>query len=486
MFSQCNEKDNKIIREQYKDQPCANLLCMLKDFVFKYERISQKPFNSYWGTVKIKSGGGFLSVAANSLLSILKASGIDTSHEESVDPMRHYYEMTLGDIAAFGECLNYSLRDHYLLVHYADNIHWHNSVFGGRQDIWDIYDGLLRECRSSVIDLHDISYTCLPFPKFFNIGETQDSSLAYVQELIACEMKKRSPLIEFSEKLDGSFIQIRYIGNNELNAGFLISTSGTLYTEVAHQLLDAIDWLNKHKNYKDVAFALDNCTIIYEWIDSRDPHVVNYDKKEYGLHLIGIRDTVNGRLYTYSTVEMIAKLYGLRSTVTYPINLNIAICNMESTKAKEREGYVMRIGGNLLKLKSREYVQAMHNIENAKSFNFILHCYIDGTLDDFIASLPDGFKDSARTAARKIGSFEQIMSDRIHAEFAKIPPALNRKDAMLYINSINDRYGMIRESVRNKYLNRPVSVLFQENKSGDRKYIKESVMDNYFNFLEPK
>ena len=167
---------------------------------------------------------------------------IDKADKADIDPNRNWSNLSLADILAFSKCLKYSLRDEFLLIRYEENEIWGNSAFRNVTDIWSIYDGLLQECRSAVINLDTIEYVLLPFAKFRNLNESPEYSIEAVKNRI-----EAAQTVEFSEKLDGSFMQMRFLGDSRFQDGIIVSSSGTLNPEKSRQLADVLKFLRAER-----------------------------------------------------------------------------------------------------------------------------------------------------------------------------------------------------------------------------------------------
>lgn len=467
------------IERQYEGRSCARLLGFFRHVKNTYEESIGLPFSTFWSGVSIKSGGSFLSVAAEL---IAHESGWDLKAHRPI-PSRHWYDMDISDIYAFGSCLKYSLMDHYLMIHYADNITYHNSCFSGEEDVWSIYDGILKECRSAVIDLDTMEFASLPFSKFMNMRENEEYSEENIRRRIA---SARPGQVEFADKMDGSFIQMRYVGNGELYGGFLISTSGSLHKETAPQIADAEQYLCKHPGIRKLISDFPLQTFIFEWISPADPHIVQYSPSDTGLHLISTRNVQTGRLMPYSFTQDLAKRYFVPYITIYPgATLDNIMSTLTSYKAAEKEGYVLYIDEFLVKIKCADFIGAMKNIVLSKSFPHVLECFIEGTVDDLISNLPGTFKTETLAYVDKISRFLSVMAKIIETEYAQLPTTLDKKGIMIYINNIHDPYNIIRENVRAKYLGHPVHILYSM-RGEFKKLIKESTVDKCLAIYEKK
>ena len=398
---------------------------------------------------------------------------------DDIDISRTWDQMSLADIEVFLRCLKFSARDEFLLLHYDDTVMWGNTELKDVDDIWNVYGGLLKECRSPVINLYSFEYVLLPFAKFRNLNEAPEYELSEVENRIR---EAGDGYVEFSEKLDGSFIQMRYIGDDRFTDGIIITSSGSINPNRSAQLADVVRYMREEEGsdaekIKTMLTENDHLTFIFEWIDERDPHVVSYPDEMQGLHLVGMRDVKTGELYTYSGVIEKATRYGIRSTSLYSMTLPEVLESLDTVKGTEHEGYVLNAGGFLVKIKCPDFLNLMHSVEISRSFNTIVRYAAEGKADDFISMLPAGYQEDAWKKLRKLMTFEQDVRSRVEEEYAKIPMDADRKTAMLMIDRIPEK--MIKGYVRARYLGKPVEIIAQK-KSDSFQYIKESDIDRYY------
>lgn len=398
---------------------------------------------------------------------------------DDINISRSWNQMSLADMEVFLRCMKFSARDEFLLLHYDDTVMWGNMALKDVDDIWNVYGGLLKECRSPVINLYSFEYVLLPFAKFRNLNEAPEYELSEVENRIR---EADDEHVEFSEKLDGSFMQMRYIGDDRFTDGIIITSSGSINPDRSAQLADVVRYMREEEGsdsekIKNMLTENDHLTFIFEWIDERDPHVVSYPDEMHGLHLVGMRDVKTGELYTYTDVIGMADRYGIRSTSLYSMTLPEILKRLDTFKGTEHEGYVLNAGGFLVKIKCPDFLDLMHSVEISRSFNTIVRYAAEGKADDFISMLPAGYQEDARKKLRKLMTFEQDVRSRVEEEYVKIPADADRKTAMLMIDRIPGK--MIKGYVRARYLGKPVEIIAQ--KKGDSfQYIKESDIDRYY------
>jgi len=84
---------------------------------------------------------------------------------------------------------------HYIKFEKLSNIIPGEEFASSYRRMWDIYDGLLRECRGVVIDVKNEALVNTPFAKFFNMDERPETSKSIIDDKI-----KKAKKVEFSNK----------------------------------------------------------------------------------------------------------------------------------------------------------------------------------------------------------------------------------------------------------------------------------------------
>ena len=534
MFGMPMDEVRELVRDVHReDRRCAQLLYFCNRVAGLYQFSTGKNFHYLRQLERVQKSGNIFSEAVKEIKKNCEnkpCSEHEPCIDNNIDASRRWNEMSLADIDAFSKCLKYSLRDEFLLVRYEENEIWGNSAFKQVEDIWSIYHGLLQECRSSVINLDTMEYVLLPFAKFRNLNESPEYSIEAVQDKIA-----KARTVEFSEKIDGSFMQMRYLGDNRFQDGIIVSSSGSLDPGKSRQLADVISFLKTPQtdkigetgsttgnigttetaeepgdtaekpgrtttaetvegikdNIKRMVTECPDITFIFEWIGDNDPHVVNYSKEMKGLHLVGMRDVENGYQYSYREVIATAEEYGVPTTSLHnSLTLSDVLEQVKHMNGNEHEGFVLNVDGFLVKIKSPDFLKLMRSVDLSQSFNVIVKYTAEGKIDDFISMLPTGFQADARQKLRKLMGYVNDVSKRVEEEYQKlpldgemsygeegcIPP--DRKTVMLAINEIKNK--TIQDLVRAKYLGKPLEIIAATKKNGTIQYIKEADIDAYY------
>ena len=332
----------------------------------------------------------------------------------------------------------------YVLIRYDNYINLFGDGETSYTDFWDMYDGLYRECRSVVVDVHTMSYVIRPFDKFFNMDERDETSYGVIAQKFL-----RTDYITVTNKLDGSMQCGRYY-----NGEFIMSGAQSIDPSQSWRLEDGYSMLTE--NYRNMLQDYDEYTFIFEYISKKDAHVVVYDDSQCGLHLIGARHYLTGDYMSYHELKIIATNRGIPLTESYEMDLGQIMKTLGQYKSNEKEGYVVRFtddcGDFFVKIKCDDYV-AIHGIlSSLQSPNIIIKQIGNGTFDDFISKIPEGHKERVMKIANDVFTYNDNMKYQVSCwcqtlDSYKFPEL---KDKMIYItNYVPKEYqGYVREYVK--------------------------------------
>ena len=318
-------------------------------------------------------------------------------------------------------------------------------------DFWSLYDGLYMECRSVVLDLHEERLILTPFRKFFNFGGNFEYSETAIRSRI-----QQAKIIEFSNKLDGSMISVRWLGTSAVVAGSMaLDRSKSFRVDDSIKIIESqIGYLNLLKDFPD-------CTFIFELISEKDRHVVQYTSSMDGLYLIGIRDTTTGVEFPYKEVVSLANKYNIRTTVIESITLDEVLNKLNDKKSSEAEGYVLNIDGFKVKIKYNDYVLMHRLFSDLSSPNVIIQAIADDNWDDFRSKIPVSIIDNVNKVADIV--FTYIDSKERHVnywvgELGKLKFG-TIKEYMLVIDSLVPKH--LNYYVKMKYKHKPYNYLIK-------------------------
>lgn len=347
----------------------------------------------------------------------------------------------------------------FLLLRYAN----YADIYSADKDmtfeeLWGMYDGFYQECRSIVIDCQKNQIVICPFKKFFNLNEVEETSEENIRQEIECAHN-----VEFTEKLDGSMQCVTFY-----NDDFFMTGSQAINRDKSWRLQDGYKMFSSQMNYVSMVRYYHDNTFIFEYISTKDAHVVKYNKEDEGLYLVGIRSNFTGFQYSYKVVCRIAEQFGVKTTKIYDKTLDEVIADTKTIKSDEHEGFVLNIDNYLVKIKGDDYVQLHRILSKISSVNVVIKSIADGTYDDLLAKIPIVHKERIEMIAYEIFRYVTYCTRKVQ-EYYDAAPKDDKKTFMIWVNhNVPIRF---KSYVRNKYL----GVDFNYLKSGSEsspKYIK--------------
>ena len=199
-----------------------------------------------------------------------------------------------------------------------------------------------------------------------------------------------------------------YKGKVFMTGSMALSQESSWRLAEGYSMLDN-NYIQMLKDYEDYTF-------IFEYISLKDAHVVIYNKEDEGLHLIGIRDTRDGRQLSYEPVISIVKDVNQEF-----LTLDELLKQMKTVKSNEKEGWILNLDGHFIKLKCDDYVSIHRLLDKFSSINVIIENVADGHYDDLIAKVPEGYKQRVERVAAKLINYINENTKVIYESFEKAP-----------------------------------------------------------------
>lgn len=247
---------------------------------------------------------------------------------------------------------------------------------------------IVMECRGIILDI-DYNVVCLPFDRFFNLGEALDitgdfnfnTSVAY-------------------EKVDGSLIKVYY-----WNGSWRIATRGTAFAETENYtgekfetlVLKAfnIDSLASFSRILNKIEVPKDITLIFEYCSPRNRIVTPYKKDQ--MILLGGRCRVTGEESSDSILRDLTKelnKYWSHVRVCYKYNLQseFQVKEFVNSLPNLKEGVVCKdlSTGKRIKVKSGLYV-AIHKLrgEGLPTPKRIMNLIVTGETEEYLSYFPE-------------------------------------------------------------------------------------------------
>ena len=320
-------------------------------------------------------------------------------------------ELTCVDEAVAVASLSKSYIGGFLLLRYDEIAMWTNPFIREFGDMFGIYGGLTGECRSVVLDMRDlcgIHIASLPYHKFRNLNEVDGYMEQQVRDRIAV-----AEHVEFTDKLDGSMVQMRYLpdASDVFDSGLLVSSSGSLSPVTSHHVEVVRRYIVEHPEERFLDMCRDNpdSTFVFEYVNPpEDPHVVAYPRDSWGIYLTGMRDVDTGVLHYHGDIERLAGEYGIRCSKFfsgYGIDDALRICSEGSPC--NREGFVLNVDGFLVKMKLESFLGISKIVHSVASFNTISRNVALGLMDDLIAKVPPEHRSGAEETWAELREYDE-------------------------------------------------------------------------------
>ena len=355
------------------------------------------------------------------------------------------YIMKIKDayVARFGKCDTYSIETMAMklgteeLKNFVRCVEFHvngslnglkySLIKGGKSDLYDNPDSVLREMRGLVINMETEEIVVCPFRKFFNINEIEETSLKEVSKKI-----NEADLVELTNKMDGSMISVRYY-----NGKFFLAGTGCIDEKISFRLQEADSWLTPA--HKSMMMSNPSKTFIFEYISWKDKHVVEYPKDAQNIYLIGIRDVFTGHQASYKELSALAKQFDVPITEFEGDNLAKCLGERENFKSYEKEGWVLYLhtkdGTFMYKLKCDDYVNVHRVLDGLTSQNIVIEQIAKGNFDDLLAKLPDVYHERILSTFDMVQKFLKLKTDEIEDAYDKVKDITEQKDFALAVKS---------------------------------------------------
>lgn len=241
-----------------------------------------------------------------------------------------------------------------------------------------------RVARGLIIDAAKCEVVALPFPKFFNLGETAETSMDAIAGLP----------FEATVKVDGS-LGIIYHGPD----GWAVATRGSFTGE---QAVWATAFLRKHHTdwFEHVGVPMPGLTLLVEIVYPENRIVLDYGRDER-LVLIGAREfRRTGELHRDLPYQILCNLASMiRMPVVEPAGSILSDLLTGQADARGIEGWVLRFDDGLrVKVKTQQYIE-LHRAIFGLTPERIREALVDGAFADLDQALPEELQPGARATA---------------------------------------------------------------------------------------
>ena len=210
------------------------------------------------------------------------------------------------------------------------------------------------------------------------------------------------------------------------------------------------------ENHKQMFMKNLDITFMFEMVSMKNAHVVNYQEEDEGLYLTGARNVYTGHQYGYNALEELAKIYNIKVVQVEQGTLDDLIVKTKEYLSCDKEGWVLYIDGELVKLKCDDYVQIHKMLSKISSVNVIIQNLAEETYDDLISKVPENYRDRVQLVANMVIDWVKSTENAIQEWYRKAPKK-DRKGFMLWVDDQVPKH--LRGYVRQKYLGQEYNLL---------------------------
>ncbi len=254
------------------------------------------------------------------------------------------------------------------------------------------WDDVTLNCRGHIYDLETGECVAWAFPKFFNLGEREET----LRENLPWDKP-----YEVYEKLDG-WLGVLYRHQGE----YKVASRGSFHSPGSQ-------WATQYISRKNLSALPDEATLVFEIINHDQKIILDYD--ETGLYVLAAFNRHTGEEYPRDLVEEWARLADLHVVRRYD-SLSLEDCLEVASKAKHFEGYVIRFqDGRRVKVKT-DWYKDMSKVMMGLSPILMWEAMSDGKVSESrMAEIPEEMRELAEQYKDKIESQYDEAKSRILA-----------------------------------------------------------------------
>lgn len=295
---------------------------------------------------------------------------------------------------------------------------------------WDEYT---RMARGIILDKNTGEVIAKPFPKFFNLGEMEETFLTNLP---------KEPYV-VAEKMDGS-LGIIFHHDGKWN----VATRGSFYSD---QAAEAERMLQKY----NLSEILTHLTILVEIIYPENKIIVNYGA-ERKLVVLGMYSREDGTEINTGIVQFVGWDTGMECPQYYNYTIEEMI-ELQTKLPKDNEGFVVRFRNGLrVKIKGKEYLRIAKLMANLSPLA-LFETMKNGKVDQFyLQQLPEELKADYEPYMIELERQYEAVLDGLKGEVQKHKLVNDtptwRKDVGMYLanNKVNYSGGIFPYLLDNK------------------------------------
>lgn len=268
-----------------------------------------------------------------------------------------------------------------------------------------------RNMRGVVFDLDTKQIASLPFHKFYNVNENEET----LEDNLTMEGR-------MFDKQDGSLLQMTFY-----NGGLILASRSSLTGYVA---TSTKAMMGSYGDLVEYVRRYPNVTFLFEYLDPNNPIVLRPNREE--LVFLNARDKHTGG---YLWGEHAHKV-PCRVTPSQRLEDGMWPRVKEGLySSRDFEGFVLELSTGLYKVKTQWYVQAHKILTGMSPLHYIAH-WSSGTLDDITASLRSlGYTDVVQEMQDTIGRLDSLVDKKIATMVQAAESCASAKELAILLNT---------------------------------------------------
>jgi RNA ligase len=257
-------------------------------------------------------------------------------------------------------------------------------------------------CRGMIVDADD-NIIARPWSKFFNLGEGN--------VIIDFEMP-----VEVTDKVDGSLGILYHDGED-----WAIATRGSFASDQAIHATRVLR--ERYREFADELIVGNDFTALFEIVYPANRIVLDYGDMD-DLVLLGCVNIPRG---WYDGPLSAAAIFGWPGPVTKTFDYRTMREAFEADPRPNAEGFVIRSGSKLVKIKQSDYVE-LHRIVTNLNEKTVWELMKQGkSLYEIVKPIPDEWHEWVRQVWESINDKYADRESAILTEYSLIQPGLDRK-----------------------------------------------------------
>lgn len=287
------------------------------------------------------------------------------------------------------------------------------------------WNEITRNARGIIFEKKTGNLVAMPFPKFFNLGEQEETFL---------ENLPNEPYT-VTEKMDGS-LGIVYFYDNE----WKVATRGSFTSD---QAVKAKEILKKY----DMSRISTEVTLLVEIIYPENKIVVNYGDKEE-LVILGANNYRNREEVTRKKLKVYSEASGMPLVQEYKFTISEMI-DFQKTLTKDEEGFVVKYKSGLrVKIKGEEYMNVHRIISHMTPLVYWKAMELGKIPEKYLEQIPEEFREESDKLVNALRNRYKDCVQKIRKEYETATKLFNEQNE---IDNIKKFFGLYMQSSDSNY-----------------------------------